>query len=320
MPDMDQPTIDFICIGVQRAATTWLAEYLRVRPQIWMPVRKELHYFSRDPRYPSASFLACPSKWRALVGTKPEEREWRRQFAGYLYRIFATQFQFRGLYGRVSWAVRYFLSFPKDDAWYRSLFREGKGCLKGEITPAYSLLEEPDIARMAASYPETRIILLLRNPLDRALSQLSFYQDKGWLPADLPEEQMLSFLLGPEVMKRSDYLSMLSRWSRYFGPDRFFVGWYDDFVEDAEAFAQDILRFIGLPAADNPVRRRKNPDRRPNCSGRPPVPLSVRKALAAALRPGLLQLAEQYGGHTAAWLASCDSLLAHDADLELDSL
>ncbi len=305
---MALPTVDFIGIGVQRAATTWLTQYFRSHPGIWVPPRKELHYFSRDPRYPSVSFLACRNLRRALFGKDPTEREWRRQFAAFLRRIFIQEFRLRGLSGRVSWAVRYFMVFPKDEAWYRSLFREGTGRKTGEITPAYSLLEETDIAAVARAFPDTRVILVLRNPVDRALSQLSFYRDQGWLPKEMTDEQMLEFLLGPEVMMRGDYEKILTRWSSHFGPDRFHVGWYDDFERNPERFVGDILCFLGLPPADSQVRLR-NPSKRTNRSNDRPVPLAVRQALAGACRPGLVWLSQRHGGHATRWLAGCDALL-----------
>ena len=37
---------DFICIGVQRAGTTWLYECLKEHPEIFVPETKELHFFN----------------------------------------------------------------------------------------------------------------------------------------------------------------------------------------------------------------------------------------------------------------------------------
>lgn len=36
---------DFLCIGAQKAGTTWLYENLRLHPDIYLTPRKELHYF-----------------------------------------------------------------------------------------------------------------------------------------------------------------------------------------------------------------------------------------------------------------------------------
>ena len=39
---------NFIGIGVQRAATTWIYECLKQHPNIFLPKKKELHYFNSD--------------------------------------------------------------------------------------------------------------------------------------------------------------------------------------------------------------------------------------------------------------------------------
>jgi hypothetical protein len=36
---------DFICIGAQKAGTTWLYVTLGRRPDIWFPPFKEFHFF-----------------------------------------------------------------------------------------------------------------------------------------------------------------------------------------------------------------------------------------------------------------------------------
>ncbi|AHY45759.1 Hypothetical Protein RradSPS_0476 [Rubrobacter radiotolerans] len=47
----------FIGIGAQKAGTTWLDRNLECHPGIWMPPRKEIHYFDR-----SANFVDPPQK------------------------------------------------------------------------------------------------------------------------------------------------------------------------------------------------------------------------------------------------------------------
>jgi len=42
-PTMCLPS--FLCIGAQKAATSWLFVTLQEHPDIWMPAIKELHYF-----------------------------------------------------------------------------------------------------------------------------------------------------------------------------------------------------------------------------------------------------------------------------------
>ena len=39
------PAPSFLCIGAQKAATSWLHKNLLEHPDVWMPPLKELHYF-----------------------------------------------------------------------------------------------------------------------------------------------------------------------------------------------------------------------------------------------------------------------------------
>ena len=41
---------DFLIIGVQKSATTWLQERLRQHPDVYMP-RNELHYFDKNDNF-----------------------------------------------------------------------------------------------------------------------------------------------------------------------------------------------------------------------------------------------------------------------------
>jgi hypothetical protein len=45
-------TPDFICIGMQKAGTTWLAANLGRHPSAWIPSIKEIHYFDETHTHP----------------------------------------------------------------------------------------------------------------------------------------------------------------------------------------------------------------------------------------------------------------------------
>ncbi len=47
---------DFLGVGAQKAGTTWLAENLRRHPGLFLPERKELHYFDESFHRPLASY------------------------------------------------------------------------------------------------------------------------------------------------------------------------------------------------------------------------------------------------------------------------
>ena len=72
------PSPDFLGIGAPRAGTTWLWTVLRQHPQIWMPPRKELHYFDRAEKYPTASHLQHERLLTRLFRLDRSSRKWWR--------------------------------------------------------------------------------------------------------------------------------------------------------------------------------------------------------------------------------------------------
>jgi hypothetical protein len=302
---MENQGPDFIGIGVQRSASTWLHHHLRRYPGVWMAPIKELHYFSRNPAYPSPSYLAVDSLSRALLGGASHEREWRRHCRRTMWKVIRQIRQ--GSWPRtLSWYWRYFMGFPKTDDWYRSLF-PAKKKLQGEISPAYSLLEEAAVARLAAHFPKLRVILFLRNPIDRSLS--NYFLDNSRRPGFKHRvDDMLPWLNKPGTTLRNDYLAIWERWSRHFGPDRLFVGWYDDVKADPGKTLEAVIRFLGLPSL--PEATLKGPlEHKINGAARHPVPEEVMLALARQYHPMLVSLADRLGGHAVRWLADCERIL-----------
>ncbi len=306
--DMEKHGPDFIGIGVQRSASSWLYTQLRQHPGVWLPPVKELHYFDRNPAYPSPSRLSVDSLQRAIRGDAAQERAWRREFRLNMQNCLERQ---KGKSWRdLPWIWRYFMQFPKDEYWYRSLFKGGEGRCRGEISPAYSLLEESDVALVAELFPAVRILLFLRNPIDRSLSQ--YFLDKRNRSKRGLAEGMLASLNNEGVVRRSSYLPMLERWSRHFGPDRLFIGWYDDVLADPVGTLGAVTTFLGLP----PLRPTAGTDlaERVNRAERHPVPEEIMQALAKFYHPQLSSLAERMGGHAVRWLADCENILARARD------
>ena len=129
--------VDFLGIGVQKAGTSWLWKNLRQHPSIWMPPRKELHYFDRSLNYPSPSYLVSQYLINRLLGKEHYNKQFRKilisELGGAIYKKDWERFR---------WSLRYCLGTYNDD-WYLSLFKLGEGKLKGEITAgACHLCEE----------------------------------------------------------------------------------------------------------------------------------------------------------------------------------
>lgn len=162
-------------------------------------------------------------------------------------------------------------------AWYRAHFpdarqmrtaerRLGYRPISGEATPAMSA---PMFARNAAALvPEARLIVTLRNPVDRAWSHYQHYQrhpepdpvdfataierELDWIARGyrLTEDNFLELAhqmhrLGYIV--RGHYAEQLENWFRHFRRDQFLILDFEHWTQNPLATAARIAQHAGLP-------------------------------------------------------------------------
>ncbi len=150
---------DFICIGFEKAATTWLYKHLNNHPEVKLPYIKEFRYFSEGDDLPAYTL---------------KNRFFGDHWHYGIYRDHVKRFirdyvrHPRSTEGR-SWWFKY-LFYPRTEEWYSNLF--DTEMVSGDITPTYTHLSEKSVERIKASFPNTKIILILREPTSRLWSKL----------------------------------------------------------------------------------------------------------------------------------------------------
>lgn len=275
------PGPDFVCIGAQKAGTTWLYDNLAVQTGVWMPPEKELHYFNRVAPH------------RELLGV--EERGIPPFFVRYgpVLR--------RPAVGTLHWLRRFYYG-SLSTSWYYSLFpRELIGSrLAGDITPAYSTLDSRGVqyARQILK-PSCKVFLLVRNPVERFWSGIKMmYRWKGQ-GAPVEALDMLRHELElPTHRLRGDYPRMVRLWRESFG-DQFMVLSYDRLVGNPATFLRDVGSFLGLEpdVSQRQLTKRSNADRT-----RTKMPEGVRRILTERYRQEIEELDELVPGVAEGWL------------------
>ncbi len=109
--------------------------------------------------------------------------------------------------------------YPQGEAWYRRQFPySGGGKISGEATPFY-LAHPHAAARIRQMAPHARLIALLRNPVERAISHYYLNIKHGFetLPIEEAMEQEEERLAGEMEQMLADerYYSMKYRWLSY---------------------------------------------------------------------------------------------------------
>lgn len=178
--------VDFLGIGAQKAATSWLHVQLSNHPQVWFPAVKETHFWDRR-----AGRRA--SEWLSMFAPAPP------------------------------------------------------GVVQGEITPAYSLLEEDVIREIARVAPGVRVFFSLRNPMERAWSAaLMELASLDRTPSETPDEWFLAHFRSQGSLARGDYGTTLRRWRGVLGDDAVLVLWFEEIREKPRPVLVRLAEHLGI--------------------------------------------------------------------------
>jgi len=121
------------------------------------------------------------------------------------------------------------------------------GQLKGELTATYSTMPRWKIAFIRRMMPRLKILLILRNPRDRAWSdarmELTVIQRRN--PASLTEKDFLDQLHTAECLRRGDYETILKNWLCFFPRNQIWVGLFEEMTRSPERVLGEIFSFLG---------------------------------------------------------------------------
>jgi Sulfotransferase family len=280
---------DFLCVGAQKAGTSWLYRQLEPHPDFWMPPVKELHYLDNPNR----------TKRHGQPRSK-DERD-----ACFLESI-------------KDLSMRRHIDLDS----YGRLFRHKGPLLSGDISPTYSTLSDEIIERVVDHFPNLKVVFLARDPVERAWSQLSMGVRLGVInkfnAAD-PEEVVRNLLI-PGVLARSHPSKIVARWKRYVRPENFRIYFFDDLKENPAQLRQSILRFLGGDP-DKPSGRLRPYDNNDAGREKPRLTAKVRDRMAQFFEHELKACAAEIGGRAKSWPTRYGfSMLPYFWDLLDDSI
>ncbi|MGB0370720.1 MAG: sulfotransferase domain-containing protein [Opitutales bacterium] len=278
---------DFICIGAQKAGTSWLYSNLNAQPEFDLPPIKELHYFDRSRKYPTINTLSESRASERLKNPKYVEDAERK--------LARCQNE-----SEASWWRKYYFE-DYGNEWYKSLYSMRKG-ITGDITPSYSVIDSDDITEMRAINPELKILMLLRNPIERAWSSFRFSHKRSMEAFDLYDFSVFhKFVSSSHQMLRSDYRRTLAEFSRVFDPARIMIVFYDAISETPELLLNQVLEFLGAGA----VSSRKDLETVVNKTNFVEMPEPYLELLKRVYAGDIEFYHEALGSYASDWLLSC---------------
>jgi hypothetical protein len=228
---------NFFIVGAPKAGTTSLYHYLDQHPQVYMSTIKEPHFFAAEIREENC------------------EPKLRRQIA------------------RETRGVREFLSGPMRDkrfggivadwADYLHLFANANSeSALGEASVCY--LWSPTAAeRIAGRIPGARILVMLRDPAERAFSQYLHGLGNGAIHWSFREHIQRSlryrsrqFCVYYPFLELGLYSEQLARYLQRFGRN-VWVGFHQDFKDRPQELLRSVFRFLDVNAEFAPDMGRR---------------------------------------------------------------
>jgi hypothetical protein len=169
--------------------------------------------------------------------------------------------------------------YGRGPRWYRSHFPlavGGRHLARPAVTPAisgeaspYYLFHPLAAQRLASAYPDVRLIVMLRDPAERAYSHYKERVRHGAEELSFTDalDAEAGRLAGEEARIRSEpgyrsaehedhsylaqgrYLDMLPRWFELFGREQFYIGISEEFYADPGRVVNEVWSFLGLAPA-----------------------------------------------------------------------
>ncbi|MEG3877230.1 tetratricopeptide repeat protein [Microcoleus sp. herbarium7] len=151
--------------------------------------------------------------------------------------------------------------FGRGIDWYLAHFPpipEGEQFLTGEASPSYfDYREAPE--RLYSAFPEVKLIVLLRNPVDRAISQFYRLSDLKWegrsLDRAISDEvarlnRNPEYIIGEEpgnYLARGRYIEFIKNWLDFFPREQLLILQSEDLYAGAADTVEQVLEFLDLP-------------------------------------------------------------------------
>lgn len=231
---------DFICIGAQKAGTTWLHQMLAQNPSVWLPPLKELHFLSHAANPRNKEHPSDPDTWgvkfinkgisRRLKELKRKDGPVDAGYVDYLNSLIGPDIM--------------------TEAWYRRIFSypAAEGKVKCEITPAYLAIDAEGIAYAKSLLGDVKLLLIVREPVSRLVSQVKMgvvrsgeeeYTDEVWENA----------IENAGKRRRGDYADAIPLWQEHFG-DRLLILPFGDIKTKPGEFIRRVEDFMDIPHFD----------------------------------------------------------------------
>ena len=216
---------DFFIVGAAKSGTTALQQTLASHAAVYMSPIKEPNYFYND--------VALEELRLGLQEKLKKEN--------------AAQWIANGMHGEL-WNA-----FLREEALYKQLFSKAKAnqqCGEASVSYLYSIKAAENIYNYN---PKAKIIILLRNPVDRAWSHFNMERKMGLVTSNFLQEFNKHKIVSnpiwgkdPIFLSGGNYYEQVSRYVNRFPKEQIMICLYDAYKSNPQDTINTILKFIGV--------------------------------------------------------------------------
>lgn len=242
----------FLCVGPEKTGTTWLHKNLNSHPSVILPRVKELRFFwERDIlKKRGITFNVFGNHWHH----RSQRLRFRSEIKQHLIKLFTGHFDLNDF----KWDIRHFFG-KRTDLWYASLFPNES--ITGDISPHNAFLDEDSIKSIRNNYGNVRIIISLRDPIEREWSRAKMNLMRKRNKRSLSQvsfDEFVRHLSDPKQVQLNDYAHLIEKWEKYF--DKVHVFYFDELEKNPQRVFDDVCSFLGLSkfeieSIDKPVNK-----------------------------------------------------------------
>ncbi len=186
---MQSSKLDFILLGCQKCATTWLHRCFRAHPEICVNEEDEIHYFD--------------------------------------------------------------IHYTRGQDWFTSFFSEAQPNQKCGDTTSSTIRSDQALERIAKDYPDVRILLSIRNPIERAFSH--YWHEKAKEKIHFQFEEIWSnYDLYDSFVGVGVYADRIKKLLTLFAKEQIQILLMDDLKSDPNSYLVKVFQHIGVDPGYQP--------------------------------------------------------------------
>lgn len=222
---------DFMIIGPQRTGTGWLEQNLRRHPEIFMSTPKEIYFFSHLKLKNHRFYQSSDLNWYVKFFTEPDEE-----------------------------------IAKKDKEMLKRYGRHYSPKMRGEATASYAAMEEAAIRTIHLLNPGIKIIMNVRNPIDRAWSHAkkTLAKDLKISIKTVPMEKVTKFFTNAYQVRCGRFSKIITDWRKIIGKENFLIQHFEQIDENPVKLLETACEFLGVDSpkkyfAHRLVKKKVNP-------------------------------------------------------------